>query len=275
MSIKDKFDIKGRVAVITGGAGVLGKEFARTLLEYGGKVVIADIARDRGEAALKEIGHESKNDIVYEYVDVSSKDSVKKMAQSVKKRFGKADILVNCAALDPKFEAGKPEKHGYAFEDYPLESWERAVSVNLTGAFLCCQAMGRIMVSQGKGVIVNVASEIGMIAPDNRIYIKKTEPEKKRFKPIDYPVTKAALIHLSRYLASYWGDKNIRVNTLTPATVYTDQDDELVKNISYRAILGRMSDKNEFCGALIFLVSDASSYMTGANLVVDGGRTAW
>ncbi|MBL7070832.1 MAG: SDR family oxidoreductase [Candidatus Omnitrophica bacterium] len=275
MSIKDKFDIKGRVAVITGGAGLLGKEFARTLLEYGGKVVMADIARDRGAAALKEIGQGSKGDIVYEYVDVSSKDSVEKMAQSVKKRFGKVDILINCAALDPKFEAGDMEKHGYAFEDYPLESWERAVSVNLTGAFLCCQVIGRIMISQEKGVIVNVASEIGMIAPDNRIYIKKAEPEKKRFKPIDYPVTKAALIHLSRYLASYWGDKNIRVNTLTPATVYTDQDDELVKNISYRAILGRMSDKNEFCGALIFLVSDASSYMTGANLVVDGGRTAW
>lgn len=275
MRIKEKFDISGKVAIVTGGAGLLGRNFAGALLEFGGKVVIADIDQEKGKTSVEEIKSEIKGDVIYEYVDITQKDSVEAMVHSVLKKFGKIDILVNNAAHDPKFEASSGLIHECAFEDYPLESWEKAIAVNLTGAFLCSQAVGREMVLSGGGVIVNVASELGIIAPDQRIYIRKSKPEERRYKPVDYPVTKAALIHLTKYLASYWGDKNIRVNSLCPAAVYTTQDEELVRNISYRTILGRMSQADEFCGALIYLVSDASSYMTGANLVVDGGRSAW
>lgn len=275
MGTEERFDISGRIAVITGGAGLLGKEFAKTLLEYGGKVVLVDISLENSDKAIREIRQEMKGEILYQYADITSKESVKTMVRNVIDHYGRVDILVNNAAIDPKFEADNEGKHYYTFEDYPLELWEKSVAVNLTGAFLCCQEVGRVMVSFGSGVIVNIASELGLIAPDQRIYIKKSDPYRSMFKPADYPVTKAGLIHLTRYLASYWGGKNIRVNCLCPAAVYTNQDRELVENISYRTILGRMSDKREFCGALIFLVSDASSYMTGATLVVDGGRSVW
>lgn len=269
------FEITDKVAVITGGAGLLGKEFARTLLEYGGRVVLVDISRTNGDAAVAEVRREVPGDIWYQYADITSKESVERMVGAVVGRYGRVDILVNNAAVDPKFDAGDGCKHEHAFEDYPLELWEQAIAVNLTGAFLCCQAVGRVMGSAGGGVIVNIASELGLIAPDQRIYIKRSDPDRRAYKPADYPVTKAGLIHLTRYLASYWGGRNIRVNSLCPAAVQTNQDRELVENISFRTMLGRMSHKSEFCGALIFLVSDASSYMTGANLVVDGGRSAW
>lgn len=275
MRTRERFDINGRVAIITGGAGLLGREFAKTLLEYGGRVIIVDISHERGEVAVQEILKEIDGDLLYLPVDITSKQSVEEMVERVKERYGRIDILINNAAIDPKFEKDREPGYDYTFEDYPLELWEKAIAVNLTGAFLCCQAVGREMVSAGGGVIVNIASELGLIAPDQRIYIRKSKPGRRRLKPADYPVSKAGLIHLTRYLASYWGDKNIRVNCLCPAGVYTSQDPELAENIAYRTILGRMSDKNEFCGALIFLASDASSYMTGAVLVADGGRSAW
>ena len=261
--------------MITGGAGLLGREFAKTLLEFGGKVVLVDILEAKGKEALKEIAWPVPENLKFVSVDITDPGSVEKMVSLVKQSFAKIDILVNAAAINPKFEKGKENQHGESFEDYPLEKWNQALAVNLTGAFLCCQKIGKVMLKQGGGVIINIGSELGLLAPDQRIYLQKKNPAVRKTKPIDYPVTKAGLIHLTKYLASYWGDKNIRVNCLCPANVKTTQDPELEENIAYRTILGRMSRKDEFGGALIFLASSASSYLTGGNLVVDGGKSVW
>ena len=161
-----------------------------------------------------------------------------------------------------------------SFEDFPIELWNEGITVNLTGMFLCAQAVTKPMLEQGSGVIVNVSSMYGLVGPDQRLY-KSSDKEKKVFKPVIYSVTKSAVIGLTRYLATYWAGKNIRVNALTPGGVFNEHTDEFVHRYSYRTPLGRMAEKSEYCGALLFLVSDASSYMTGANLVVDGGWTAW
>ena len=266
------FDLTGKVAVITGGAGLLGREFAKALLTYGAKVILWDVNKQKGQEALEDIRADVEGQIDFIKTDITDKKSIQSAVETILDKDNGIDVLINNAALDPKF-AGDAAKHSWTFEDYPLELWNQAVAVNLTGAFLCCQIVGEKMAAQQKGVVINVASELGVIAPDHRIYIKKDAPEKREFKPVDYPVTKAALIHLTKYLAAYWGEKNIRVNSLCPAAVNAGQDGELVENIEARTVLGRMSRKDEFGAALVFLASDASSYMTGANLVLDGGRT--
>ena len=200
------------------------------------------------------------------------------MVNSTLDAFGHLDILVNSAALDPKFDLGHrdSDQHRFgsgAFEDFPLAAWDQALAVNLTGAFLCCQAVARPMLSQGGGVIVNLSSIYGLSAPDQRLYQRPGEPA--RFKPVYYSVTKAGILGLTQYLAAYYAGKNIRVNALSPGGVYNGHDPAFVQSYSARAILGRMAEKDELNGALLFLVSEASAYMTGANLVVDGGWTAW
>jgi NAD(P)-dependent dehydrogenase (short-subunit alcohol dehydrogenase family) len=269
------FDLSGRVAILTGGAGMLGRQYARTLLEAGAKVVVADrdaaAANDAATRAVAEAGGEA---IGWE-VDVRLKPSVDAMVAEVDKRFGRLDILINNAAIDPKFDAGVAAQQANSFEEYPVELWQQSLDVNLTGAFLCSQAAGRVMVRQRRGTIVNISSTYGMVAPDQRLYRVEGEREQKLFKPAAYSVTKAGIAHLTRYLAAYWGDKNIRVNTLTPGGVFNSQDDGFVTRYASRTPLGRMARQNEMNGAMLFLVSDASSYMTGANVVVDGGWTAW
>jgi NAD(P)-dependent dehydrogenase (short-subunit alcohol dehydrogenase family) len=214
--------------------------------------------------------------------------SVRDMVRRAVEAFGRLDILVNSAAIDPKFEPdrqarrdGSPEKEAPpspgsfqpAFENYPLELWKQALDVNLTGAFLCCQAAAGPMLEQGSGVMVNLSSIYGLTGPDQRIY--QRNDQKRQFKPVHYSVTKAGLVGLTRYLAAYYAGMNIRVNTLTPGGVYNQHDPEFVAAYASRTILGRMAQKNDLNGALLFLVSEASSYMTGANLIVDGGWTAW
>jgi 2-deoxy-D-gluconate 3-dehydrogenase len=186
---------------------------------------------------------------------------------------GRIDILINNAALDPKFDPKHANGQAVSFEDYPLDLWNRSLAVDLTGMFLCAQAVAKPMLGRGRGVIVNIASIYGLVGPDQRIYEKPgMQP---RYKPVAYSVTKSAVLGLTRYLATYWAGKNIRVNTLTPGGTFHEHDDEFTMRYSHRTPLGRMADPSEYCGALLFLVSDASSYMTGANLVVDGGWTAW
>jgi NAD(P)-dependent dehydrogenase (short-subunit alcohol dehydrogenase family) len=186
------------------------------------------------------------------------------------------DILINNAALTVK---GGSARHDYfaPFEDYPLDLWERALQVNLTGVFLCCQAIGKVMVAQRSGVVLNIASDVGNVSPDHRIYQGVTQPDTGRpfNTPVAYATTKAALINLTRYLATYWAQDGIRVICLSPGGVYAGHDPQFLKNIAERIPLGRMARVDEYRGAVLFLVSAASSYMTGANLIVDGGRTAW
>jgi 2-deoxy-D-gluconate 3-dehydrogenase len=183
------------------------------------------------------------------------------------------DVLVNSAAIDPKFDASHSGLDDSAFETYPVELWRKALDVNLTGAFLCSQAVSAAMLKQGSGSIINLCSMYGLVGPDQRLYEKEGSP--MRYKPVFYPVTKAGILGLTRYLATYFAGKGIRANALTPGGIYNDNDEVFVKNYSARAVMGRMARKDEMNGALLFLASDASSYMTGSNLVVDGGWTAW
>jgi 2-deoxy-D-gluconate 3-dehydrogenase len=187
--------------------------------------------------------------------------------------FGRLDVLVCSAALDPKFDPQHSGGHGSNFEDYPLEAWEQALAVNLTGLFLCAQAAVKPMVAQNHGSIINICSTYGLVGPDQRIYQKPGQPP--QYKPVYYSVTKAGVLGLTRYLATYYAGTKVRANALTPGGVFNGHDEIFVQNYSARTVLGRMAERDELNGALLFLASDASSYMTGANLVVDGGWTAW
>ena len=284
--LPELFDLTGRVAVVTGGAGLLGAQFARTLAEAGARVVVADIDAEAARTLAASIDANLKSQeegdplptekIISLHLDVTSPGSVSALVDVVLTRFSRLDILVNNAALDPKFDPAHllvAERAPSAFEQFPLEAWKQALDVNLTGLFLCCQAASQQMLAQGGGVIINICSIYGLVGPDQRIYQKRGQTP--RYKPVYYSVTKAGVLGLTRYLATYYAGKNIRVNALTPGGVYADHTDEFVRAYSARSVLGRMAQPDELNGALLFLASDASAYMTGANLVVDGGWTAW
>jgi NAD(P)-dependent dehydrogenase (short-subunit alcohol dehydrogenase family) len=271
----DLFDLSDRVAILTGGAGLLGQEYAIALAQAGAHVVIADINSSEAEKLAAEVTSHSGVEALSFETDVSSKASVEAMVAQTLAAFGRVDTLVNNAALDPKFDANHAAGHVDAFEDYPLELWDRGLAVNLTGMFLCAQAVSRPMLAQKNGVIVNISSTYGLVGPDQRLYDTDDPMLPKRFKPVVYSVTKSAVLGLTRYLSTYWAGMNIRVNTLTLGGVFNEHDEEFVRRYSARTPMGRMARRDEYCGALLFLASDASSYMTGANLVVDGGWTAW
>ena len=270
--IFNKFKLDGSVAIVTGGAGLLGRGFCRTLIEAGAAVVVADKNKDQAEEVAAELSNSGKSLALV--VDVTQPGSVRAMAAETKKAFGRLDILVYSAALDPKFDPHLGGSYDQDFEHYPLENWQRALDVNLTGAFLSAQAAAPLMLEEnGKGVMVVISSIYGMAGPDQRIYQNPNKPQ--QYKPADYAASKAGLLGLTRYLAAYYAGRNIRVNALSPGGVFNDHEDVFVKEYTARTMLGRMADKDEMNAALLFLASDASSYMTGSNLVVDGGWTAW
>lgn len=275
MNVLNSFRLDGEVVIITGGVGLLGKEYSRAVAEAGGIPIVADINADEAMEVAKKVGAETGAKTLGWYVDVTDKDSVKALVRKILKQFGRIDGLVNNAALDPKLEGLHAKKHTHSFEDYPLELWNQSLAVDLTGMFLCAQAVAPAMISAGKGSIVNVSSTYGLVGPDQRLYQKNDSKAPTSFKPVTYSVTKSAVLGLTRYLATYWAGKGLRVNTLTPGGVYNNHDDEFVQHYSFRTPLGRMAKKHEYNAALVFLLSDASSYMTGSNLVIDGGWTAW
>lgn len=275
MTIQDKFDLSGRVAVVTGGAGLLGAEFCRTLVEAGAEVAVVDLNTSASQAVADTLTKSGYKALAVP-TDIRVPDSVNALVEKVSSTFGRIDILVNSAALDPKFDPDAIKKGitPGAFEDYPLDQWNAALGVNLTGMFLVTQACVKPMIEQGKkGSIVNICSTYGLNGPDQRIYVKGDE--RVAFKPVYYTVTKAGLLGFTKYLAAYYAGTEIRVNALTPGGVFNDHEDYFVKNYSAKTIMGRMAKKDEMNGALLFLASDASSYMTGNNVVVDGGWTAW
>jgi NAD(P)-dependent dehydrogenase (short-subunit alcohol dehydrogenase family) len=274
-SILDKFDLKGRVAVVTGGAGLLGAEFCRALAEAGASVAVVDLNQAAaGKVAADLTGAGGRVRAVP--ADITSPGSVADLVAATLKEFGRLDILVNSAALDPKFDPAAVAK-GLTpgrFEDYPLELWNAALNVNLTGMFLVTQACVGPMLEQGKkGSIINICSTYGLNGPDQRIYVK--DGQRLAYKPVYYTVTKAGVLGFTKYLAAYYMGTEIRVNALTPGGVFNDHDETFTANYSAKTILGRMARKDEMSGALLFLASEASSYMTGGNVVVDGGWTAW
>jgi 2-deoxy-D-gluconate 3-dehydrogenase len=275
MHIQKKFDLTGRVALVTGGAGLLGAEFCRTLAEAGASVAVVDLNAVSAHGTADALSKNGYHALAVP-TDITQPDSVRAMVEKVLSAFGRLDILVNSAALDPKFDpdAVKKGMAPGAFEDYPLDQWNAALSVNLTGMFLVTQACVQPMLAQGKkGSIVNICSTYGLNGPDQRIYIK--DGQRVAYKPVYYTVTKAGVLGFTRYLAAYYAGTEIRVNALTPGGVYNNHEEYFVRNYSAKTILGRMANKDEMNGALLFLASDASSYMTGNNLVVDGGWTAW
>jgi NAD(P)-dependent dehydrogenase (short-subunit alcohol dehydrogenase family) len=268
------FDLSGRVILITGGSGLLGVEHAQAIAEAGGTPVIADLRAPAAEDVAARIRAEHGVPASAVELDVTSSVACRQALSTVLERHGRVDGLVNNAAHNPKVE-GK----GLAasrFENFALEDWSRDLAVGLTGAFLVSQVFGAHMAAHGGGVIVNIASDLGIIAPDQRIYRKPGLPESEQpVKPVTYSVVKGGLVMFTKYLATYWAEQNVRVNALVPGGVYAGQPDDFVERLTNLIPLGRMAKKDEYRAALVFLCSDASSYMTGSNLIIDGGRTCW
>ncbi len=275
--VKQRFDLSGKVAVITGGAGLLGMQHAEAVAEAGGRLALVDLQEEQVSRAARQVAEKFGSQVIGIRTDITVKPDVEAMVKTVMKRFGRIDILINNAALTVKGGSAKASEYFAPFETYPLEWWQKALDVNLTGMFLCTQAVGQVMVRQKKGVVVNIASDLGNVSPDHRIYEGVVNPHTQQpfNTPIAYATTKAAVLNFTRYLATYWAGKGIRVNCLSPGGVFDSHEPKFVENFSSRVPLGRMAHVDEYRGAILFLVSEASSYMTGANLIVDGGRTAW
>ena len=269
------FDLTGRVGIVTGGMGFLGQQHAEAIARAGGIPILADVrvsGVDQESQAWKMRFGERACAI---QTDITNPESVNNLLYAVLEKFGRVDILVNNAANNPKME-NKAEVEFSRLEFIPLEQWDADLNVGLKGAFLCSQVIGSEMARRKHGVSVNVASDLAVIAPDQRLYRKPGLPEDQQpVKPVTYSVVKTGLIGLTRYLATYWASYGIRVNAISPGGVYNNQADDFVERLVNLIPLGRMANTNEYQAAILFLCSDASSYMTGSNLVIDGGRSCW
>jgi NAD(P)-dependent dehydrogenase (short-subunit alcohol dehydrogenase family) len=268
--ISELFSLKNKVAVVTGAIGLLGKNHCHALAEASAHVIVADLDKNECEKFASSL---SGNASGFE-VDITNKKSVIDLKDKIISKYGKIDILVNNAAINDKFNDPVSAIEESKFENYPVEMFRKSLDVNVTGMFLCSQVIGAEMANKSYGSIINIASTYGIVAPDQSIY-KNEKGEQTFYKSAAYPVTKGAVISFTRFLAAYWGNKGVRVNTLSPGGVKDNQEEFFVNNYSAKTPLGRMAHPNDYKGALIFLASDASSYMTGANLIVDGGWTAW
>jgi NAD(P)-dependent dehydrogenase (short-subunit alcohol dehydrogenase family) len=251
----DLFSLQDRIAVVTGGEGQLGREIVRGLENRGARVAVFDLEADRFR------------------VDVTDRSAIEAAVKEVVGEWGAPHVLVNAAALDSPPNA--PAEEVGPVESYPEASFDQVLHVNVKGTFLCCQVIGALMAGEGRGSIVNVSSIYGMLSPVQELYDFRRREGDAFYKPVAYSVSKSALYNLTRYLATYWAKQGVRVNTLTLAGVWDEQPQEFVEAYTARMPLGRMADVKEIVGPVIFLASDASSYMTGANVVVDGGWSAW
>jgi len=270
-SVREQFDLNGRVCLITGGAGYLGRQFADALAELNGRPVLIDFLADSLRDASETLGYPSFE------ADVTDEASLAAVREKVLNELGSIDVLINSAGLTKHGCEVDPERFFATFEETDREVWDAGLKINLTGVMLCCKVFGPPMVKQGKGAIINIGSDIGLISPDQRIYA----PDEHGYEGVDfnapafYSASKAGVIHLTKHLATLWAAHGVRVNAISPAGVERDHDPAFVKQLASRIPMGRMARESEFKGAVAFLASDASSFVTGHNLVIDGGRTIW
>ena len=258
------FSLQDRIAVVTGGLGQLGRQFSVALMEAGARVAVLD--QHEGPAA-------DSDRCLQVRADVTDRPSLERALATIEARWGTPHVLINNAGLDSPPDA--PAGANGAFEAYPVALWRRILDVNVTGTFLCCQVFGGRMAAEGRGSVINISSIYGLVSPDQRVYEYRRQRGEEFFKPVAYSASKSALLNLTRYLATYWAPRNVRVNTVSFAGVFNNQEAAFLTPYTARVPLGRMAREDEYNGAIVFLASDASSYMTGANLVLDGGYTAW
>ncbi|MGQ9926897.1 MAG: SDR family oxidoreductase [Chloroflexaceae bacterium] len=271
MSPDPLFSIAGRVAVVTGGLGQLGRQFSGALAARGAHVAILDQHQNEALVAARFGGLPGR--VISLEADLTHRPQIEAALARVEAELGTPHILINNAALDSPPDA--PAAENGPFEHYPEESWDRVMEVNVKGVFLTCQVIGGRMAAAGRGSVINVSSIYGLVSPDQRIYEYRAAVGAPFYKPVAYSASKSALLNLTRYLATYWAPRGVRVNTVTFAGVFNHQDEQFLAGYLPRVPLGRMAREDEYNGAIIFLASDASTYMTGSNLVIDGGWTAW
>lgn len=278
MNAIDKFYIEGQVVIITGGAGLLGNKHAEAVLEGKGIPVLVDISESAINAVNKRLKDKYGTACKVEgYVtDITKRSEVEKLLDILLEKYGHIDVLINNAANNPKVEGNADNMKAIQFENFPMQMWLDDIAVGLTGAFICSQVFGGVMMKQGKGVILNISSDLGIIAPDQRIYRRNGLTENEQtVKPVTYSVIKHGLIGLTKYLTTYYADKGVRANALCPAGVFNGQDEDFLSKLTNLIPLGRMADVEEYKSTVLYLISDASSYMTGSTVIVDGGRTCW
>jgi len=274
----EKFDLTGKTALITGAAGLLGMEHAAALLESGATVVLTDIGNEELSSARSALARDFDSaKIIVKVMDVTKIEAIRLVAMHLSSDGVSIDVLVNNAAIDPKFKGDYGLLETSRLENFPLDQWDLQVAVGLTGAFLCSQIFGTGMAKAGRGgVILNIASDLSVFSPDQRLYRKNGLPDEMQpVKPVTYSVIKAGLIGLTRYLATYWTESGVRCNALSPGGVFNGQSEEFVKRLSSLIPLSRLAQREEYRSAVQFLCSDASSYMNGQNVVIDGGRSVW
>jgi NAD(P)-dependent dehydrogenase (short-subunit alcohol dehydrogenase family) len=270
MDTPDLFSLADKTAIVTGATGLLGRQHCQALAEAGATVV----AMDLNQAKCDELALELGNGSFGHTADVCDPEAIQRLLDVVLDRTGRVDVLVNNAAINDMFESPAVALELSRFENYPLALWQRSVDVNITGVFLCSQIIGARMAEAGRGSIINVASTYGIVAPDQSLYLDR-EGRQRFFKTPVYPTTKGAVLSFTRFLAAYWGRSGVRINALSPGGVENAQDEFFVSEYSRRTPLGRMAAPGDYRGTLVFLASEASAYMTGANVVVDGGFTIW
>ncbi len=269
--LKELFTLKGDV-VITGAAGLMGKSHAEAVLEAGGNVILIDINKSNLEKISKKLNETYQGKVNFFVCDITNERDVLKVSKTLRSESRKIIGLINNAAINPSVNKKGLENDG-SIEEFDLNTWDIELNVGLKGAFICTRVFGQMMVKNKYGSIINISSDLGLIAPDQRIYEQKNGT--KKFKPVTYSVIKHGLVGLTKYTATYWNDSNIRCNTLLPGGILDNQDKEFIKKINNLIPLGRMANKDEYKGSILFLLSDASSYMTGSSIVIDGGRSVW